>query len=174
MLKTAFGFDKSLASSPFLLVPSEKKIIRYLTTSYVKIEDLFPLLVDNFIEEIFLDSVGERLYLNHQKYGRCRTPILLNLEAINALKTHIRMESRERLDRDHNSIVYVIKNRFFHCRFSIDIAPIHAENLCLDIRKINKKIFTIIDLIINKTINLDIAAFLYYCLRRRINTTVIG
>ena len=152
----------------------KKRIIRYLATNYVKIDELFPLLVDNYIEEIFLDCDGDYIYLNHQKYGRCRTSIRLKLETINALKTHIRMESRERLDRDHSSIVYVIKNKFFHCRFSIDIAPVHSENLCLDIRKINKRIFTIIDLIINNTINLDIAAFMYYCLRRRVNITVIG
>ncbi len=152
----------------------KRKIVRFLSTHYVKIDEIFPLLIDNYIEEIFLDSVGDSVYLNHQKYGRCRTAIRLNLESINSLKTHIRLESRERLDKGHSSIVYVIKNKFFHCRFSIDIAPIHYENLCLDIRKINKRTFTLIDLIINNTITKEIAAFLYFCLRRRINITVIG
>ncbi len=152
----------------------KRKIVRFLSTNYVKIDEIFPLLVDNYIEEIFLDSVGDYIYLNHQKYGRCRTGIKMSLESINSLKTHIRLESRERLDKEHSSIVYVIKNKFFHCRFSIDIAPIHYENQCLDIRKINKRTFTLIDLISNNTITKEIAAFLYFCLRRRINITVIG
>ena len=151
-----------------------RRTIRYLATNYVKIDEIFPLLLDNYIEEIFMDSIDDYIYINHQVYGRCRTLIQVRLETVNALKTHIRLESRERLDREHSSIVFVIQNKFFHCRFSIDVAPIHAENLCLDIRKVNKRTFTLIDLIINNTITVEIAAFLYFCIRRRINVTVVG
>ena len=53
-----------------------------------KIDEIFPLLLDNYIEEIFMDSIDDYIYINHQVYGRCRTLIQVRLETVNALKTY--------------------------------------------------------------------------------------
>ena len=140
----------------------------------LNIKKLFPLLIDDYIEEIFLDQPHDKIYLNHQIYGRCRTEISFNLEEIERIKTFLRLYSRERLDIIHPSVKSVIKNKYFYCRFSIDISPLQLNGFCLDIRKLNKNIFSIPDLIFYQTLSSEIASFLYFCILKRINLTVTG
>ena len=135
---------------------------------------LFPLLIDDYIEEIFYDSPTDRIYINHQKYGRCRTDISFNSAEIERLKTLLRLYSGKRLDHMNSSIKYVLKNKYFNCRFSIDVGPIQLNNFALDIRKLNKNILTIQDLLKNGTLSPVIAAFLYFNVIRKKNITVTG
>jgi flagellar protein FlaI len=138
------------------------------------LEKLFPLLIDDFIEEIFLDSPKDEIYINHQTYGRCRTEIRFNSKEIERIKTLIRLYSGQRLDFMNPIIKFVIKNKYFYCRFSIDVEPIQINNFALDIRKLNKNILTIQDLLKNGTIDPLITAFLYFNILRRKNITVTG
>jgi len=135
---------------------------------------LFPLLVDDLVEEIFLDSPYDDIYVNHQKFGRCRTRISLNIKEIERLKTMARLYSGKRLDYMNPSIKLVMKNQYFYCRFAIDVDPIQIHNFALDIRKLNKNILTIQDLLKNNTLNPLMAAFLYFILLRKINITITG
>ena len=153
----------------------EKEKIAYITVLYkLNLEKIFPLLVDDFIEEIFLDSPNEKIYINHQKFGRCRTEIEFDLNNIERLKTFLRIYSGKRLDYSNPSIKVVIKNKYFYCRFAIDVEPIQINNFALDIRKLNKNILTIQDLLKSGTLNPTIASFLYILILRRVNITVTG
>jgi len=153
----------------------EKEKIAYITTLYkLNLEKIFPLLVDDLIEEIFLDSPNEKIYINHQKFGRCRTEIEFDLNDIERLKTFLRIYSGKRLDYSNPSIKVVIKNKYFYCRFAIDVEPIQINNFALDIRKLKKNILTIQDLLKNGTLNPEIASFLYILILRRVNITVTG
>jgi len=140
----------------------------------LNLEKLFPLLIDDFIEEIFLDSPKDELYINHQIYGRCRSNLLFNSKDLERIKALIRLYSGKRLDFKNPSIKFVIKNKYFYCRFSIDVEPIQINDFALDIRKLNKNIFTIQDLLKNGTIDPLIAAFLYFNIRHRKNITITG
>jgi len=151
-----------------------KKIGLLAALKKLQLCKLFPLLVDDLVEEIFLDSPYNDIYVNHQKFGRCRTKINLNLEEIERLKTMARLYSGKRLDYMNPSIKLVIKNQYFNCRFAIDVDPIQIQNFALDIRKLNKNIFTIQDLLKNGTLNPLMAAFLYFNLIRKINITITG
>ena len=153
----------------------EKEKVAYITALHkLNLEKIFPLLVDDFIEEIFLDSPNEKIYINHQKFGRCRTEIEFDLNNIERLKTFLRIYSGKRLDYSNPSIKVVLKNKYFYCRFAIDVEPIQVNNFALDIRKLNKNILTIQDLLKNGTLNPAIASFLYILILRRINITVTG
>ncbi|MFW9900290.1 MAG: ATPase, T2SS/T4P/T4SS family, partial [Candidatus Thorarchaeota archaeon] len=153
----------------------EKKQLSLISAlKKIKFEKLFPLLIDDNIEEIFLDSPKDEIYINHQTYGRCRTKIRLNSNEIDRIKTFIRLYSGQRLDFLNPSIKFVIKNKYFYCRFSIDVEPIQINNFALDIRKLNKNILTIQDLLKNRTIDPLIASFLYFNILRRKNITVTG
>lgn len=135
---------------------------------------IFPLLIDDYLEEIFLDSPNDEIYIDHQKYGRCRTHIKLSNKEIERIKTLLRLYSGQRLDYENPSLKFVIKNNYFYCRFAIDTAPMHVNDFALDIRKLNKNILTIPDLIKNNTLNPLIAAFLYFVILRRGNLTITG
>jgi len=152
----------------------KKKIAFFVALKRVNIDKLFPLLIDDNVEEIFLDSINEKIYINHQKYGRCKTDLILYSNEIERLKTFLRIYSGQRLDYTNPSVKYVIKNKYFYCRFAIDIEPIHINKFGLDIRKLNKNILTVQDLLKNKTLNPLMAAFLYFSLIHRCNITATG
>ncbi|MHA2282949.1 MAG: ATPase, T2SS/T4P/T4SS family [Promethearchaeota archaeon] len=140
----------------------------------LQLDKLFPLLVDDLVEEIFLDTPYDNIYVNHQKFGRCRTIIKLTSIEIERLKTMARLYSGKRLDYMNPSIKLVIKNEYFYCRFGIDIDPIQIHNFALDIRKLNRNIFTIQDLLKNGTLDSIMAAFLYFNVLRKTNITITG
>ncbi|MFX1257794.1 MAG: ATPase, T2SS/T4P/T4SS family [Promethearchaeota archaeon] len=150
------------------------KIGFYASLKKLHLEKVFPLLIDDNIEEVFLDSPDEEIYINHQKYGRCRTELRLTLKEIERIKTLLRLYSNQRLDYMNPSIKYVMKNKYFYCRFAIDVEPVHLNNFALDVRKLNKNILTIQDLLKNKTLNPLMAAFLYFSILRRMNLTATG
>ena len=153
----------------------ERERIAYIAAlCKLNLEKIFPLLIDDFIEEIFLDSPNDKIYINHQKFGRCRTDIKFKSKEIERLKTFLRIYSGKRLDYSNPSIKVVIKNKYFYCRFAIDVEPIQLNHFALDIRKLNKNILTVQDLLKNGTLNPAIAAFLYLSLMRRVNITVTG
>jgi len=166
--------DKILVSK-FNVPEDERQKIGFFTAlKKLNLLKLFPLLIDDYIEEIFLDSPSTEIYINHQKHGRCRTEIHLSSKEIERIKTLMRLYSKQRLDYMNPSIKFVIKNKYFYCRFSIDIEPVHINKFALDIRKLNKNILTIQDLLKNETLSIQMAAFLYFNILRRINLTVTG
>ncbi|MFX0042032.1 MAG: ATPase, T2SS/T4P/T4SS family [Candidatus Hodarchaeota archaeon] len=151
-----------------------KKIAFISALKRLNLEKIFPLLIDDFIEEIFLDSPYDKIYINHQKYGRCRTDLKFNRREIERIKTLLRLYSGQRLDYMKPSIKLVLKNKFFYCRFALDIEPIQLNNFALDIRKLNKNILNIQDLLKNGTLSPLMASFLYFNILRRRNLTVTG
>ncbi|MBY9002908.1 MAG: type II/IV secretion system ATPase subunit [Candidatus Lokiarchaeota archaeon] len=150
------------------------KLALLATVIRINMLKLFPLLIDDNVEEVFLDSPEETIYLNHQKFGRCRTNIKFSRGETERLKTFLRVYSGKRLDYSNPSIKFVIKNKFFYCRFAIDVSPIQLNDFALDIRKLNKDVMTIQDLLKNDTLSVEMAAFLYFNILRRINITVTG
>jgi Flp pilus assembly CpaF family ATPase len=153
---------------------NKKRIGLLIALKIIKLEKIFPFLIDNNIEEIFLDSPLDKIYLNHHKYGRCRTKIRFDKKEIERIITMLRLYSGQRLDYSNPNLKMILKNKFFYCRFAIDIAPINFNEFSLDIRKLNKDIYNIQDLIKNNTLNPKMAAFLYFCILKRINFTVTG
>ncbi|MFX1569020.1 MAG: ATPase, T2SS/T4P/T4SS family [Promethearchaeota archaeon] len=153
---------------------SKKKVAFYAALKFLQLNKLFPFLVDNYIEEIFLDSPKSYIYIDHQKYGRCRTNINLSVKDIERIITLLRLYSEQRLDYSNPTLKYVIKNKYFYCRFAIDVKPININNFSLDIRKLNKNILTLQDLMKTNTFNPKMAAFLFFCVIRGVNITVTG
>lgn len=152
----------------------KKKIGFYTALTKLHLDKIFALLLDDHIEEIFIDSPEEEIYINHQKYGRCRTNIKLNIFEIERLITLLRIYSEQRLDYSNPTLKYVIKNKYFFCRFGIDIEPINVNRFSLDIRKLNKNILTIQDLLKFRTLDPRMAALLYFCVFIGINITITG
>ena len=85
----------------------------------LNLEKIFPLLIDDFIEEIFLDSPHEAIYINHQRFGRCRTDIQFSSKEIKRLKTLLRIYSGKRLDYVNPSIKLVINNKYFYLKYAV-------------------------------------------------------
>jgi len=149
-------------------------LIMLISFSVLGFGKLFPLLIDENIEEIFLDSPDEPVYIHHVKHQCCRTTILLTTAEIQSVISRLRLETDKNLNDLFPSLKCVIKNDFFYTRFNVDVKPLNPSGFSLDVRRLNKKIFDIIDLIRLGTFNTDIAAFLVFCLHSRRNLTIIG
>ncbi|MHA1269494.1 MAG: ATPase, T2SS/T4P/T4SS family [Candidatus Helarchaeota archaeon] len=135
---------------------------------------LFSFLIDDNIEEIFLDRTDSQIYLDHRLYGRCRSNILLSLEDIHKFITRIRIEGNLPLDEMHPSIKTDVITNFFQVRVTIIGKPLATDDYIIIIRKVRKKTFSILELINNNTLSLDAAVYLIYQLYHKRNIVVIG
>jgi len=135
---------------------------------------IMSLLLDENVEEIFLDNPVGFLYLDHRRWGRCRSNLNLSRREIVAIETRLRASSGLRLDFTTPSLKAELSTESFHTRFSIDIFPLAVDGFHLDIRKLRKRYFTLPELVENGTLSAEAAAYLYFCLIRKRNITVIG
>ncbi|MEM3563880.1 MAG: ATPase, T2SS/T4P/T4SS family [Candidatus Jordarchaeaceae archaeon] len=159
---------------PEIPVSSSEKIAEIFSYESIGIGCIAPLLLDPNVEEFYLDKEDTNIYLDHRKWGRCRTSISLTEKEIERIITRVRAESEIQLDETKPSLKTEIITDDFHVRSSIDVSPLVPEGVHLDFRKLRKNPFTIPELIKNKTLNAQVAAYLLFCLLRRMNITVIG
>ncbi|TFF86414.1 MAG: hypothetical protein EU551_01665 [Promethearchaeota archaeon] len=135
---------------------------------------LFCFLIDDNIEEIFLDRVENPIYIDHREYGRCKTNIFLTKDKIERFITRVRMESNLPLDEMNPSLKAEIITDFFQIRVTLIINPLATDNHILIIRKLRKKHFSILELIQNGTISKEVAVYLIFQLFHKRNIIVIG
>ena len=151
--------------------PALERTIRYQILGFSKI---LPLLLDNHIEEIYLDNLQTPIYVDHAHWGRCRTNIYLSKEDVQRLITRARIEGNAPLNRTNPSLKTDMVTQDFTTRISIDIAPLVVDGIHLDIRKLSKNPRTLQDLIQNQTLPPIVAAYLVFLLLHRCNIAVIG
>ncbi len=159
---------------PEIPADSSEKIAELSCYESIGISAIAPFLLDSKVEEFYLDKESTNIYLDHRKWGRCGTSVSLTEREIERIITRIRAESEMQLDESKPSLKTEIITDSFHIRISIDIPPLAAEGVQLDCRKLRKNPFTIPELISNKTLNTHTAAYLLFCLLRRMNITVVG
>lgn len=140
----------------------------------IGIESIAPFLIDEQVEEFFIDQPGSSVYLDHRVRGRCRTSITLSASELKRIETRVRAESGFRLDRLNPSIKTEIATKKFTVRASIDISPLAADGFHLDIRKLDMKRLSLISLIRNGTLSSEAAAYLYFCILRKTNIVAVG
>ncbi|RLF17723.1 MAG: hypothetical protein DRN06_03280 [Thermoprotei archaeon] len=135
---------------------------------------LAPFLLDEMVEEFFLDKPSSHIYLIHSKWGRCRSNVILNERDVNRIITHLKIDSGLPLDYENPSLKCELITEAFHVRASVDIPPLAVDGPTLDFRKLRKKVWTLPDLVNNGTLTPEAAAYLLFCLFRRRNITVVG
>ena len=157
-------------------IPESAKVRIALISSYHSLNMLkvLPYLLDDEVEEIFLDARGTEFFIDHRRWGRCITPTKLTAGEIKTLETRVRAESGLRLDQSSPSIKTDLITRDFRTRFSIDVSPLAEGGFSLDIRKLRRREFTLPELIKNGTLPPAAAAYLFFLLSRRRNIIVIG
>ncbi|WEU40946.1 MAG: Flp pilus assembly complex ATPase component TadA [Candidatus Odinarchaeum yellowstonii] len=170
--KQAESFIK--ATSLNIPLEYEKKIVDYLASQTTPLSVLTPFLLDDEIEEVFIDSPRSKIYLDHRKFGRCTTPQLMDKSEFDKMVTYLRAVTGLRLDAKNPSMKTELLTKNFHVRVSVDIPPLAADGFHVDIRKLRRKYFSLTELIANKTLTAESAAYLYFCMLRRRNILVLG
>ena len=135
---------------------------------------LMPLILDDFIEEIYLDSPGVPVYFDHQKHGRCVTTTTFREDDVPRIVTLVRAESNLHLDRSNPSLKMDLQIQDASLRFSASIPPISPDGLHLEIRRARSDPFSIGDLIDNGTMTPEVASILLLAVSCRFNITITG
>ncbi|MFX0169287.1 MAG: ATPase, T2SS/T4P/T4SS family [Candidatus Hodarchaeota archaeon] len=150
------------------------KFAIYATAQSLNFTKTMPLLLDDEVQEVYLDSPESAYYLDHARWGRCKSNLAPSHSELSHIITRLRLESRKPLDEKTPSLKTELKTSLFHVRAAIDIPPLAHGGSHLNIRKIRMRTLTLPELIINGTISLQAAAFLILCMSLRINITICG
>ncbi len=114
-----------------------------------------PLFRDTDLEEVIVNGPGQPVIVYHRKYGMCRTNLVLrNDNEMRALLTQIGADE----SKPFNNLRLADG-----CRGNVVFEPT-AFRTAITIRKFQYKPMSIIDLLNNNTLTLDVAAFLWTCL----------
>ncbi|OYT27391.1 MAG: secretion protein [Candidatus Altiarchaeales archaeon ex4484_96] len=146
----------------------QKKIVTENTNELVNavIDNLFfgygklgTLMRDDMLEEIMINGVNIPIYVFHRKYGMCETNV--KYEDKTSINEFIDATSRfvEREVGFDNPLLdgHLIDGS----RINISTPPAAPHGPSITIRKFRKSPLTIIDLILKKTISIELAAFLW-------------
>ncbi|MFX0211632.1 MAG: ATPase, T2SS/T4P/T4SS family [Candidatus Hodarchaeota archaeon] len=157
-----------------LAITLDSRILRVIRYQILGFSKILPFLLDEYIEEIYLDNLRTPIYVDHAHWGRCRTNIYLSKEDIHRLITRARIEGNAPLNRANPSLKTDLVSQDFIARVSIDIAPLAIDGIHLDIRKLSKRPRTLQSLIQNQTLPPLAAAYLIFLLLHRCNIAIIG
>jgi Flp pilus assembly CpaF family ATPase len=168
-------FQRFLSSSFGELNAEQRSSLAiYATAQTLDLTKIMPLLLDDDVQEFYLDRPGDTFYLDHAKWGRCRSNLAPNESELARITTRLRLESRHPLDQRSPSLKTELQTKFFHVRAAADIPPLAHDGIHLDFRKLRLRLLTLPELISSGTLSISAAAFLVLCMTMRINITVCG
>ena len=147
------------------------QIVAHQTSVFGRI---FPLLLDEMTEEVYMDGPNSQIYFDHQKMGRCVTSSTFDGAEVPRIVTFLRAESNLHLDRSNPSLKMELELFGLVLRVSASVPPLSSDGLSLEIRRARKQPFTIRNLIENNTITQEAAAILLLAIASRLNITITG
>jgi Flp pilus assembly CpaF family ATPase len=167
---------RNVLSSSFKELDEEERenLALFSTTQLLDLTRTMPLLLDNEVQEFYLDKPGKAYYLDHAEFGRCKSNLIPSRSELSRISTRLRLESRRPLDDKTPSIKTELDTEYFHVRASIDIPPLAHEGIHLNIRKLRLRCLTLPELIYRGTLTIEAAAFLMLSLSLRLNMTISG
>lgn len=152
---------------------SPLKLLERMDGESKALRKLIVALLDENVQEVYLDRENSWVYLDHSKYGRCDTNVFLSSVDVEKIKTFINMVSGDEISIGEASLKTSLTDRNVKLRIAIDVFPI-VPDTSIDIRRFGSKFLTIKDLINKEAIELDLAAFLIFCIRRRLSLVICG
>ncbi|MHA1969859.1 MAG: ATPase, T2SS/T4P/T4SS family [Candidatus Hodarchaeales archaeon] len=153
-------------------IPS--KILIPILLRVLNIEWIGSLLMDDQIDEIYLDSSERSLYVDHSKYGRCSTTILLSKSEIEAFVQRVALENDFSLNQANPTMKSDFVSSLFHTRVTVDIPPLIIDDIHIDIRKFHFHRLRLSDLIRIGSITDKQVAFLIYMIQNLVSVSIIG
>ncbi|MHA2378007.1 MAG: ATPase, T2SS/T4P/T4SS family [Candidatus Thorarchaeota archaeon] len=133
-----------------------------------------PILLDDGVEEVYVDRPGVPVYFDHQQFGRCRSNLVLEQYDVARLVTLVRGESNLHLDRRNPSLKGNLRLFDTDLRLAISMPPLSPDGVHLEIRRTRESPFSIVDLVLNGTLSLKAAAILMLAVGSRFNITITG
>ncbi|MFX1515022.1 MAG: ATPase, T2SS/T4P/T4SS family, partial [Promethearchaeota archaeon] len=151
-----------------------KQLLIPLLLRTLDLEKIGPLLIDDQIDEIYLDSSKKNLYIDHSKHGRCNTSIKLTKDEIESFIYRVALENDFSLNKSNPTMKTDFISSLFHTRVTVDIPPLTIEDFHIDIRKFRSNKLRIPDLVNNGSMSLNQARLLIFLIQNLVSISIIG
>jgi len=150
-----------------------EKIMYYLTRDLIGYGKIQPFMLDHNIEDISCDGIGIPIYVWHRKYESIATNI--SLDTADELASFV-IKVAQRANR-HVSIANPLLDASLPDGSRVQLTygtEVTQRGSTFTIRKFKADPFTISDLILYNTIDLDIAAFYWLAMEHNISILIAG
>lgn len=166
------GLEVLNKQMPFLDEKTKKYLIGYLMQEMFGLGKIEFLLADPNLEEVVINGSKEFVWVYHKKYGW--------------LKTNIKIESENEILNYANNIgrkvgrQITILNPLMDAhlptgdRVNATLFPISTCGNTITIRKFRRSPWTIVDFIENKTLNFEVASWIWLAIQYELNMIVAG
>ncbi|MCR8433596.1 MAG: ATPase, T2SS/T4P/T4SS family [Candidatus Korarchaeota archaeon] len=125
-------FTKGLPIEP---AEAEEYVALHVILKLLGVEELFHMLLDPYVNEIYIDGAFKAIYLDHAVLGRLKSEIILSKEQIKNFLLYVKLRSNLVLDFSVNPVRFDIS--FFKQRLRISVMPQKVEDdLAVNIRKL--------------------------------------
>ncbi len=140
----------------------------------LRLDPILSLLLDDNVDEFFINSPMDRIVVEHVKYGRCLSNIVACSDLVNVLKLKCIIDSRKDLTEVNPSTRAEFFSRFFSARVTIDIPPLAVNGPYVIFRKIKESLLPIYKLIDLNTLDAKMCALLILSLYTKRNMAIVG
>lgn len=151
---------------------AKNTLIAYLINLMLGLGDLEPLLADEHLEEVVVNSSKDPAWVFHKRQGWCKTNIRLQDE--NAIYDASQQIGR-RVGREISNLVPLMDAELPDgSRVNATLYPISQRGNTITIRKFSKNPWTMPALIANKTISSELASLIWLGIQNEISLVISG
>jgi len=157
---------------PTLSEGDKKVLTAYLLQNSLGLGDLEPLMHDNALEEVAINSSAEPVWVYHKKYGWCKTNVhLKNEESIYDISAMI----GRRIGKQINTLNPVMDAHLSSGdRVNATMFPVSSFGNTITIRKFSRNPWTIPYLIELNCISPQVAGLIWLCMQNELSPLVAG
>lgn len=150
-----------------------RKIMYYLEKDLIGYSKIDGLICDPYIEDISCLGVNKPVYIYHRKYGNVRTNVIFSdEEELDDFITRIVHRQGKHVSIAHPIVDLTLPGKHrLAVSFGKETTPAGSS---FTIRKFKEDPLTIVDLIINETIDESIAAYLWMLMENKMSVMVVG
>ncbi|PIZ54066.1 hypothetical protein COY28_03005, partial [Candidatus Woesearchaeota archaeon CG_4_10_14_0_2_um_filter_57_5] len=129
------------------------------------------LMADGNIEELVINGPRVPIMLYHRKHGWCKTTLLLSDEAILNLSSQIGRKT----GYDINSLHPIMDAHLLTGdRVAATMQPVSSFGNTITIRRFARSPWTVVSLLVNKTLTVPVVALLWLAMQYELNIIVAG
>ena len=150
-----------------------KKILFYLEKDLVGYGKIGGLISDPMIEDISCLGIGKPVYIYHRKYANARTNIVFtDEEELDDFVTRLVHRQGKHISIAHPIVDLTLPGKHrLAVSFGKETTPAGTS---FTIRKFKEDPLTIVDLILNETIDESIAAYLWMLMEHKMSVMIVG
>jgi len=150
-----------------------RKILYYLERDLIGYGKIDPLMFDLNVEDISCSGVNKPIFLWHRKYENIKTNVIFQEEQdLDDFITRVVHREGKHVSIAHPIVDLTLPGKHrLAVSFGKETTPAGTS---FTIRKFREDPFTIIDLIVNETINETIGAYLWLLMENKMSVTVVG